>query len=298
MRFRQQVETCLNYWPAEGPVQKELILGTVGAYRRPIDSRPVLIQDVRGQEGTFTLDIHGFQFIKHISQHVASFDEAYVKTHMYPEAESILKNVTGATRAHVFSHITRTAPYESVEAMADSADPDAKATSVMVPARHVHVDQSESGAFEVLKDNMTAVEAERLLKTRWAIVNIWRPLKPVPRDPLAVSDAGSFHDEDLLEIYGRVPGKQVKKDYDAATKGSGFGMLYGKYSPGQKWFYMSDMKPDEALLIKCYDSRDDGRTARRTPHTAFVDPRTRDVKEARESLELRCLVFFEDQPLV
>nr|B8N0E7.1 RecName: Full=Hydroxylase/desaturase asaB; AltName: Full=Aspergillic acid biosynthesis cluster protein B [Aspergillus flavus NRRL3357] len=226
MRFRQQVETCLNYWPAEGPVQRELILGTVGAYRRPIDSRPVLIQDVRGQEGTFTLDIHGFQFIKHISQHVASFDEA-----------------------------------------------------------------------SVLKDNMTALEAEHLLKTRWAIVNIWRPLKPVPRDPLAVSDARSFHDKDLLEIYGRVPGRQAKKDYDAATKGSGFGMLYGKYSPGQQWFYMSDMKPDEALLIKCYDSKDDGRTARRTPHTAFVDPRTRDVKVARESLELRCLVFFEDQPL-
>lgn len=181
--------------------------------------------------------------------------------------------------------------------MADSTDPDAKATRVMVPARHVHVDQSESGAFEVLKDNMTALEAEHLLKTRWAIVNIWRPLKPVPRDPLAVSDARSFHDKDLLEIYGRVPGKQAKKDYDAATKGSGFGMLYGKYSPGQQWFYMSDMKPDEALLIKCYDSRDDGRTARRTPHTAFVDPRTRDVKVARESLELRCLVFFEDQPL-
>ncbi|KAE8416407.1 hypothetical protein BDV36DRAFT_297102 [Aspergillus pseudocaelatus] len=297
MRSHQEIQTSLNYWPAQGPVQRELILGTVGAYRRPIDSRPVSIQDVRGQEGMFALDIHGFQFIKHVSQHVASFDEASVKKHMYPEAETILKNITGATRAHVFSHIARTAPYEKVEAMADSADPDTKATSVMVPARHVHVDQSESGAFEVLKDNVTALEAERLLKTRWAIVNIWRPLKVVPRDPLAVSDARSFHDEDLLEIYGRVPGKQEKKDYDAATKGRGFGMLYGKYAPGQKWYYMSDMKPDEVLLIKCYDSRKDGQTARRTPHTAFVDPRTRDVKEARESVELRCLVFFEDQPL-
>ncbi|OGM45386.1 GA4 desaturase family protein [Aspergillus bombycis] len=297
MRPRQVVQTFLNYWPATGPVQRELILGTIGAYRRPIDSRPALIEDVRGQERAFALDIHGFQFIKHVSQHVASFEEASVKRYMYPEAEDILKNVTGATRAHVFSHITRTAPYERVEAMADSADPDTKATSVMVPARHVHVDQSEPGALEVVKDNMTALEAERLFKTRWAIVNIWRPLKVVPRDPLAVSDARSFHDDDLLEIYGRVPGREKNKDYDGATKGSGFGMLYGKYAPGQKWYYMSDMKPDEVVLIKCYDSKDDGQTARRTPHTAFVDPRTQGVQEARESLELRCLVFFEDQPL-
>ena len=93
MRSHQDVQTSLNYWPAQGPVQRQLILGTIGAYRRPIDSRPMSIQDVRGQEGKFALDIHGFQFIKHVSQHVASFDEASVKTHMYPEAEIILKNM-------------------------------------------------------------------------------------------------------------------------------------------------------------------------------------------------------------
>lgn len=297
MHLPQAVQTSLNYWPADGPAKRELVLGTVGAYRRPIDRRSVSIQDVRGREGAYTLDIHGFQFINHASPHVASFNEAVVKTYMYPEAEEILKSATGATRAHVFSHIARTAPYEKVEAMVHSTDADTKATSLMVPARHVHVDQSEAGAFEVLKDNMTPEEAERLGKTRWAIINIWRPLKPVPRDPLAVSDARSFSDDDLLEIYGRVPGKEQKKDYDAATKGSGFGMLYGKYAPDQKWYYMSDMKPDQVVLIKCYDSKKDGKTSRRTPHTAFVDPRTQNVEEARQSLELRCLVFFEDEPI-
>lgn len=179
--------------------------------------------------------------------------------------------------------------------MVTSGEPDAKPTGLMVPARHVHVDQSEAGAYEVLKDNITPEEVEKLSKSRWAIINIWRPLKPVPRDPLAVSDARSVRDEDLLEVYGRVPGKD-ERDYDVVTKGRGFGMLYGKYGPGQRWYFMSDMKPDEIVLIKCYDSKNDGKMARRTPHSAFVDPRTQDVEETRESLELRCLVFWENEP--
>jgi hypothetical protein len=52
------------------------------------------------------------------------------------------------------------------------------------------------------------------------------------------------------------------------------------------------MQPDEALLIKCFDSKVDGR-ARRTPHTAFQTEM--DCGGARQSVEVRCLVFWEDQ---
>jgi hypothetical protein len=34
------------------------------------------------------------------------------------------------------------------------------------------------------------------------------------------------------------------------------------YSAGHSWFYAPQMRSDEALLIKCFDSRDDGRAAR------------------------------------
>lgn len=45
-------------------------------------------------------------------------------------------------------------------------------------------------------------------------------------------------------------------------------------------------------LIKCFDSKLDGR-ARRVPHTAFVNPETAAKEEypARESIEIRALVF-------
>ena len=63
-----------------------------------------------------------------------------------------------------------------------------------------------------------------------------------------------------------------------------------KYNPNHRWFYIPEMTPDEAILLKCYDSATDGRT-RFGPHTAFVDPTTPADAAPRESIELRTLVF-------
>jgi hypothetical protein len=60
-----------------------------------------------------------------------------------------------------------------------------------------------------------------------------------------------------------------------------------------KWYYLYGQTPEEVLLIKCFDSKLDGR-ARRVPHTAFVNPDTVD-EYSRESIEVRALVFYEDQ---
>jgi hypothetical protein len=51
------------------------------------------------------------------------------------------------------------------------------------------------------------------------------------------------------------------------------------------------MERNEAILLKCYDSRDDGR-ARFTAHTSFDDPNSAPNAEPRESIEVRALVFW------
>ena len=51
------------------------------------------------------------------------------------------------------------------------------------------------------------------------------------------------------------------------------GQIYSvRYDPAHRWFYLSQMQPDEILLLKCYDSHADGR-ARFMPHTGFQNPR-------------------------
>ena len=43
------------------------------------------------------------------------------------------------------------------------------------------------------------------------------------------------------------------------------------YNPAHRWFYVPEMQPDEAILIKCYDSAPD--KSRLTAHSAFEDRR-------------------------
>jgi hypothetical protein len=144
---------------------------------------------------------------------------------------------------------------------------------------------------------MPSYEAEALVKTRWSIINVWRPINgPVIKDPLAVCDSRTVLDEELIPVTANLPAKGTGMKYSTITAGQKFELFYAKYNPQHKWHYASGMTSEEVLLIKCFDSIRDGKTARRVPHSAFVDPKTKDLDFVRESVEVRCLVFYEDQP--
>src|SRR5262249_61159810 len=63
------------------------------------------------------------------------------------------------------------------------------------------------------------------------------------------------------------------------------------YNPGHRWFYYPAMAPHEVLLIKTYDSIEDGR-ARFTAHTAFDDPTSPPGAAPRDSIEVRALFLY------
>lgn len=63
------------------------------------------------------------------------------------------------------------------------------------------------------------------------------------------------------------------------------------HSPGQRWGYISNMHPDEVLLIKGWDSRKDGR-ARFTPHSAFALP-GQESAPPRRSIEVRTFAILK-----
>jgi len=122
-------------------------------------------------------------------------------------------------------------------------------------------------------------EAERLLQGRYRIVNVWRPLNgAVQSFPLAFADSASVADEDLVGIEHRYP------DRTGETAGV-------RWSERQRWFYWSGMTGGERLLLKCFDSEGGEGARGRAPHSAFVHPRTPVGARARESIEVRALVF-------
>jgi hypothetical protein len=122
-------------------------------------------------------------------------------------------------------------------------------------------------------------EAAALLKHRFAIINVWRPIRgPVRESPLAVCDARSLQPDDF--VAGDLIYPQRRGEIYAVT-----------FRPTHHWYYFPHMQPDEALLLKCYDSAADGR-ARFTAHTAFDDPTSPPDAAPCESIETRGFVFF------
>ncbi len=71
--------------------------------------------------------------------------------------------------------------------------------------------------------------------------------------------------------------------------------------PNEKhmFYYQKDMTPDEAIFLKCFDSWGQGLPGGKqglaigTPHTAFADPMTPEDAPGRQSIEVRCLIFYE-----
>jgi hypothetical protein len=146
-----------------------------------------------------------------------------------------------------------------------------------MPSRQVHNDHTVNSAPRRVRDHLGA-DAEELLKHRFGIVNVWRPIRgPVEDSPLALCDARSFTDDDLIAsdlVYAHVRGETSRV----------------AYNPAHRWYYFSKMQTDEVLFIRVHDSANDGR-ARLSFHTSFDNPLALGAPP-RESIEVRTLVFF------
>lgn len=230
--------------------------------------RRVPIQDARRHAAAFALDREGFAFVRHQSAVKDFWDEDEIRRVYYPEAERLIRGATGADKVFVFDHTLR----RRVEGADDRA-----AGRPRQPATRVHVDQTLKSGPQRVRD-LLPDEAAALLQGRVQIVNLWRPVVgPLWDSPLALCDARSVDPEDLVASDLIFPDR-VGETY-AVT-----------YNQAQRWSYVPGMTPDEALLIKCYDSATDGR-ARFAPHTAFIDPHAPWKAPPRQSIELRTLVF-------
>lgn len=194
------------------------------------------------------------------------YDDVAVERDYYPEVEALLMSVTGASRVVIFDHTRRTDAGERGRARA--------------PASRVHNDYTERSGPARVRDVLGVEQIEPLRDVPVAQINLWRPIRgPVRRSPLALLDATSLDPRDLLATDLVYPDR-VGEIYHLA------------YSPHHRLYYFPDMNRDEAVLIKGYDSRTDGR-ARFTPHTAFTDPTSPPDAPPRESIEVRALAFFE-----
>src|SRR5262249_10908240 len=261
------IEATLNYLLDTGEMPVNYVGmpgdGTRNSGKR--DPRRVAIRN--GRPGRFTLDRSGFGCVRHDTKVADFFDEDEIRRVYFPEMVDLVKQESGASRVVVFDHTLRT------------ADDEERATrKIREVVRRVHNDYTEWSAPQRVRDILPD-EAEALLARRFAVVQVWRPIRhPVETFPLAIADAQSLATEDLLVSERRAPNR--------------IGQTYAiTYNPAHRWYWFPRQRRDEAIVFKVYDSLKDGR-ARWTAHTAFEDPTSPPNARPRESIEIRTLAFF------
>lgn len=237
------------------------------------ERREVDIHDVRPLASVLSLDEEGFELRRHETKVADLYDDEAVEKTYYPEIEALLREAVGASRVVIFDATRRS----------DSGTGAANKDGLRGPASRVHVDYTAKSGPQRVRDLLGEEEAARLARSGARIVqiNVWRPIRgPVERSPLALADASSVDPADLVATDQVFPGR-VGEIYHLV------------HEPAQRWYYAPRMTPDEVLLIKGWDSLEDGR-ARFTPHGAFDLPDTRASAPPRESIEVRTLVVIED----
>jgi hypothetical protein len=232
-------------------------------------AHPVTIENARIGPPP-ALDREGFEFETHESAVRDFLDSDEVARVYDPEVEALLKARTGAAQILIFDHTLRRRMPEG----------DDRRDGFRIPASRVHVDYTGKSALQRVRD-LVPDEADQLLARRFAFINVWRPIGETVLDsPLALCDARSVAAGDL------VPADLIYKNRTGE-------IYYVTFNARHRWYYAPEMRPDEVILLKNYDSASDGR-ARFTPHAAFLDPTAPTWARPRESIEVRAIAFFGD----
>ncbi|KDN61255.1 putative methyltransferase [Colletotrichum sublineola] len=285
------------------------------------------VANIRDAGEDFGTDVSGFAVYNAPATEKDFTEDAAVRGGYYPEVEAVLRaKLPGVKKVVIFDHTIRRRVKDSPRQ----------------PVQQVHVDQTPAAAEVRVRRHVPGDEAEELLKGRYQIINVWRPIgHPASDFPLAVIDWRTTGPKDLVAVDLLYPkrtdadddddrGKEVLPDPSLAQSTEGY-EVKGEFRdpdpprhraffsarwdflltmfPGEtfsvapsdkhKFYYAKDMTPDEVMFIKCFDSRSQGRpggkpgVADYTPHTAFVDPNTPADAKGRQSIEVRCLVFYD-----
>ena len=232
----------------------------------PLTATQVRIEDLSRSSRQPELDTHGFALVSHRSSVVDAPDIEINPTYR-SELHALLQRVTGAHQINVgdFGFVRRSHVEQS-------------AAAPNIPIAFVHSDTTKEFVPALIKRSYPA--AARPVR-RTAIFNLWRLLSPSPTTvPLALCDARSVSAQDL------VPGWSHFLNHDFTAEA-----VFVRANRDHRWSYFRDMRAEQLLIFKQYDS--DDRFPTYVPHTTLEDHS--DPHTPRSSIEYRALArWFSD----
>ncbi len=234
------------------------------------EERPIEIRNGRDHltsGGSFSLDREGFALTESPSGVTDFYEPSQIRDIYEKELEHLLREVTGAEKVIVFDH-TRRSDSPTIRENHQTRE----------PASVVHNDYTDRSGRKRLH-TMFPDEAKKISTARFAIVNVWRPV-----NHLAITTPLALCDGSTIDVSNLVPTERRARDRTGE-------LMLVSYDPGQQWYFFPGVRPDEVILLKTFDSAEDGRTSF-SVHTAFEDPTAPSDAPPRESIESRCFVLF------
>ena len=226
--------------------------------------RDVTITDARPlvADGSVDIERNGFTYSAYEPRVKDYADGDAVKSSYATAIAPLLRELTGAREVYVQSHQTRT------------EDPK---TFLGAYSRYVHCDYPMTPNRERVGSLVKAHDRTTLdvdsLDYLW--FNIWAPIeRPAEQNQLTVIDASTLADEDFQEYHF------------TSSKEGGFAAI-PTWNANHRFYYVSNMRPGEAIVFKQYDSRP-GRP-KVCPHTAFYDASVGGNHPGRRSVEFRAV---------
>ncbi len=263
LKFLANLDEPLVYVPSKGG-------GDVTDHVGNFTMQEVEVHDGRRKMSSSSLDVEGFKIVSQKTAVEDFYDDAKVHTTYHDELKALLAAHTDATRIEIFDDTRRTSSLQQQ-----------REKNIREPADIVHNDYTARSGVKRMQDYFAddPDEAEKLMRRRFAIVNVWRSIAgPVLNHPLTLCDATTTGPDDLVSVERRAEERIGE-------------LQVSLFNSEQRWYVFPEMQMDEALLFKTFDSETDGRT-RYTIHTSFDDPGAPADAPPRESIETRCLLFF------
>jgi len=215
-----------------------------------LTAHDVLIENIRGKEHLYTLDNAGFQFYKRPTKHTFSGDKEIEE--YYRESTETIKELTGASRVLLYdprefvqtslaltmNNMLSNAPIPTVRRRRRTGEDVDDSMKNRQPAAQVHVDISAASSIAQVHHRFPS-EAPDLLRRRFQIINLWRPIgNPAYDSPVAFCTYNSVDPK-----RDTFPVARLHQGYEGEALGI-------KYSPNHQWKYLRGMTPDEMVLIK------------------------------------------------
>ena len=98
-----------------------------------------------------------------------------------------------------------------------------QSTGARPPVKGVHNDYTEKSAPRRLREIVGDAEAERRFKKRWAIIQVWRPIRgAVMIDPLGICDGRSIPQKGFILVSGATrtaPARSITSPTTRRTSG-------------------------------------------------------------------------------